>query len=207
MQTFKQPLTTEEEMHYLKLCKEGDIHARNILIEYNMRLVAHIARKYINSGYDNEDLISAGTVGLIKAIDTFDYSKGSRLVTYASRCIENELLMMLRHDKKKSREISLYEPIGTDKEGNELNLIDIINEDSLEVLDDMIHHYHMEALPGYMESAITSREKTILAMRYGLDGRSAMTQKDVASHLNISRSYVSRIEKRALHKLRKALDS
>jgi RNA polymerase sporulation-specific sigma factor len=207
MQTFKQPLTTEEEIYYLTLCKEGDAHARDILIEYNMRLVAHIARKYINSAYDNEDLISAGTVGLIKAIDTFDYSKGSRLVTYASRCIENELLMMLRHDKKRLREISLYEPIGTDKEGNELNLMDIINEDSLDVIDDMIHDYHIDVLPGYIESALTPREQTILAMRYGLDGRSARTQKDVAERLNISRSYVSRIEKRALHKLRKALDT
>jgi RNA polymerase sporulation-specific sigma factor len=207
MQTFKQPLSSEEEAHYLMLCKQGDLHARDILIEYNLRLVAHIARKYINSVYDNEDLISAGTVGLIKAIDTFDYSKGSRLVTYASRCIENELLMMLRHDKKRMREISLYEPIGTDKEGNELNLIDIINEDNMDVIDDMIHNYHINVLPGYIESALTSRERTILAMRYGLEGYSPMIQKDVADKLDISRSYVSRIEKQALRKLRKALDT
>lgn len=206
MQTFKKPLSQKQEEQFLKLCKEGNQEARQTLIEYNMRLVAHIARKYVGS-HDSDDLISAGTIGLIKAIDTYDESKGSRLVTYASRCIDNELLMLLRHDRKQSKEVSLYEPIGTDKEGNEISLMDVISPEEPSVLDSMVHNYHMERLPTCMKNCLTPQEIQLISSRYGLCNQPPRTQKEIAEAMGISRSYVSRIEKRALSKLRKELEA
>ena len=205
MQTFKQPLSKEEELYYLKKSRQGDLGARNILVEYNLRLVAHIVKKYNNFERDTDDLISIGTIGLIKAINTYDIKKGNRLVTYASRCIENELLMMLRQERKCSKEFSLYEPIGTDKEGNEINLLDIVESNIQDItehisLEEDIRHLYLA-----MNSILTDREINILTLRYGLIGQKPLTQREIARKLNISRSYVSRIEKKALEKLKEHL--
>ena len=205
MQTFKQPLSLEEEAYYFSRFKEGDLNARNTLIEYNLRLVAHIVKKYQTGNRNTEDLISIGTIGLIKAINTYDTNKGSRLVTYASRCIENELLMRLRQERKETREVSLYEPIGTDKEGNEISLIDIIRIDEESVLHDIIVSDHIRHIADLFFSELDAREQLIIAMRYGLFDQSEYTQQTIAKKLNNSRSYVSRIEKKALQKLRNAL--
>lgn len=194
-------------MYYLKRSKAGDLEARNILVEYNLRLVAHIVKKYNNFERDTDDLISIGTIGLIKAINTYDLEKGSRLVTYASRCIENELLMMLRQERKCSREFSLYEPIGTDKEGNEINLLDIVEYDDKEISDHIILEDTILQLYNAIQKVLDSRELEVLSLRYGLFGNEAKTQREVAASLQISRSYVSRIEKKALLKLRRSLDS
>ncbi|MCI5806181.1 MAG: RNA polymerase sporulation sigma factor SigK [Clostridium sp.] len=207
MQTFKQPLSKKLEMYYLKRSKAGDLEARNILVEYNLRLVAHIVKKYNNFERDTDDLISIGTIGLIKAINTYDLEKGSRLVTYASRCIENELLMMLRQERKCSREFSLYEPIGTDKEGNEINLLDIVEYDDKEISDHIILEDTILQLYNAIQKVLDPRELEVLSLRYGLFGNEAKTQREVAASLQISRSYVSRIEKKALLKLRRSLDS
>ena len=206
MQTFKQPLSKESELYYLKRSKNGDLEARNILVEYNLRLVAHIVKKYKNFERDTDDLISIGTIGLIKAINTYDIEKGNRLVTYASRCIENELLMMLRQERKFSKEFSLYEPIGTDKEGNEINLLDIVENKENDIAghivleDDIKHLYHS------IQTTLEPRELQVLSLRYGLFGKQPFTQREIAQKLKISRSYVSRIEKKALQKLRKSFD-
>lgn len=194
-------------MYYLKRSKAGDLEARNILVEYNLRLVAHIVKKYNNFERDTDDLISIGTIGLIKAINTYDLEKGSRLVTYASRCIENELLMMLRQERKCSREFSLYEPIGTDKEGNEINLLDIVEYDDKEISDHIILEDTILQLYNAIQKVLDPRELEVLSLRYGLFGNEAKTQREVAASLQISRSYVSRIEKKALLKLRRSLDS
>ena len=207
MQTFNQPLSKKLEMYYLKRSKAGDLEARNILVEYNLRLVAHIVKKYNNFERDTDDLISIGTIGLIKAINTYDLEKGSRLVTYASRCIENELLMMLRQERKCSREFSLYEPIGTDKEGNEINLLDIVEYDDKEISDHIILEDTILQLYNAIQKVLDPRELEVLSLRYGLFGNEAKTQREVAASLQISRSYVSRIEKKALLKLRRSLDS
>ena len=196
MEAFKNPLTPEEEKKYIALCLSGDKAARSILIEYNLRLVAHISRKYNSAVRDPEDLLSIGTIGLIKAIDSYKPAK----------CIENELLMTLRHEKKKAREVSIYDPIGTDKEGNEIVILDIIGSENVNVLDKMIQDDHLCLLPSCISSLLSSREREIICMRYGLDGQSPLTQKEVARMLGISRSYVSRIEKKALGKLRGCLD-
>lgn len=205
LQTFKRPLSQEDEAYYLSLTRNGDLEARNLLVEYNLRLVAHIVKKYQSGNRNVEDLISIGTIGLIKAINTYDESKGSRLVTYASRCIENELLMRLRQERKESREVSLYEPIGTDKEGNEISLMDIISCDDENVLSSIIVSDNIRQISGIFGTVLDKREQKVIAMRYGLFGSEEMTQKDIANELNISRSYVSRIEKKALLKLRSAL--
>lgn len=205
MQTFKQPLSFEEESYYLSRFHAGDAEARNLLVEYNLRLVAHIVKKYQTSSRCTEDLLSIGTIGLIKAINTYDEKKGSRLVTYASRCIENELLMRLRRERKEAREVSLYEPIGIDKEGNEISLIDIISIEDESVLHDVIISDHIQSIRNIYFKVLTKREQTVLAMRYGLYDYQEQTQQAIATKLNISRSYVSRIEKKALHKLRNAL--
>ena len=194
-------------MYYLKRSKAGDLEARNILVEYNLRLVAHIVKKYNNFERDTDDLISIGTIGLIKAINTYDLEKGSRLVTYASRCIENELLMMLRQERKCSREFSLYEPIGTDKEGNEINLLDIVEYDDKEISDHIILEDTILQLYNAIQKVLDPRELEVLSLRYGLFGNEVKTQREVAASLQISRSYVSRIEKKALLKLRRSLDS
>lgn len=207
MQTFKHPLSQEEETYYLALAREGDLEARNILVEYNLRLVAHIVKKYQTGNRSMEDMISIGTIGLIKAINTYNESKGSRLVTYASRCIENELLMRLRQERKETREVSLYEPIGTDKEGNEISLMDIISSDDENILHDIIVSDHIHHISDIFFSVLDKREQTVLTLRYGLFHNEEMTQKDIAEKLGISRSYVSRIEKKALLKLRSALTS
>lgn len=205
MQTFKRPLTQKEEAYYLERSKAGDLEARNLLVEYNLRLVAHIVKKYQSGNRSSEDLISIGTIGLIKAVNTYDAAKGSRLVTYASRCIENELLMRLRQERKESREVSLYEPIGTDKEGNEISLMDIISSEDENILGNIIISEHIKQLSGIYSSVLDAREQKVIAMRYGLLNSKEMTQKDIAGILGISRSYVSRIEKKALLKLRSAL--
>ena len=204
MKTFQKPLTAEEEAHYIQMLQEGSSEqareAREILIERNLRLVAHIAKKYQNVDEDMEDLISIGTIGLIKAVASFDAGKG-KLSTYASRCIDNELLMLLRSKKKTSKEVSLYEPIGTDKEGNEINLLDIIEADQLDIVEKMELRRNLKKLSGMLEK-LEDREKEIIYLRYGLMTGKEVTQREIGELLGISRSYVSRIEKRALERLR-----
>ena len=190
MKTFLSPLTAKEEQAYFKRWKEGDLEAKHALIEHNMRLVAHICRKYQNMEEDMEDLISIGTIGLIKGVSTFQEGYGSKLATYAARCIENELLMYFRSKKKVSREISLYEPIGTDKSQDK----DIVEQ--LELKRKIKKLYEL------MPQVLNEREKKILSMRYGLEGKKPVTQREIAGQMKISRSYVSRIEKSALEKLR-----
>ncbi len=207
MQTFKRPLSPEEEAHYLELSKKGDLEARNKLVEYNLRLVAHIVKKYQSANRSMEDMLSIGTIGLIKAINTYNQSKGSRLVTYASRCIENEILMRLRQERKEAREISLYEPIGTEKECNEISLMDIINIDDDDILNDIIISDNISYVAGVFHQILDKREQLVISMRYGLGKYDVMTQKEIAAILHVSRSYVSRIEKKALLKLRSALIS
>ena len=203
MQSFLKPLSTEEESYYLNRMKEGDLEARGKLVEHNLRLVAHIVKKYNNLERDVEDLISIGTIGLIKAIDTYDISKGNKLVTYASRCIENEILMLFRKEKKNSKEVSIYEPIATDKEGNEISLVDIIKYEDESIINLLLYSSNVKKL--YEELALLpeGKEKQVLILRYGLYGREELPQREVGRMLGISRSYVSRIEKRALENLRK----
>ena len=205
MQTFHHPLSPEEESYYLQKAKAGDLSARNILVEYNLRLVAHIVKKYQTGNRSTEDLISIGTIGLIKAINTYDTDKGSKLVTYASRCIENELLMRLRQERKEVREISLYEPIGTDREGNEISLMDVIRIDEEDVLLNVITSESLRNINDLFTEVLDDREQQVIALRYGLYDNQVLTQKEISNLLHISRSYVSRIEKKALLKLRSAL--
>ncbi len=205
MQAFLEPLSPEEERHYLKLSHQGDMEARNLLVEHNLRLVAHIVKKYHNFDRDKDDLISVGTIGLIKAINTYNVEKGHRLVTYASRCIENELLMMLRQERKTAKDTSLYEPIGVDKEGNEIHLLDILGADEIDVIQKMDQMEKIKKIYKVLGEMESSREKDTLIMRYGLYGGNPMTQKEVAAKLEISRSYVSRIEKKAIALLKKKM--
>lgn len=198
MQEFLQPLLPEEERHYLILSRQGDMNARNLLVEHNLRLVAHIVKKYHNLDREKEDMISIGVIGLIKAINTYDISKGHGLVTYAARCIENELLMMLRQEKKTSKNTSLYEPIGIDKEGNEIHLLDILGTQETDLIKKIEQKENIKRIYEELEKMEMNKEKKTLIMRYGLYGREPMTQKEVAKKLHISRSYVSRIEKKAL---------
>ena len=198
MQEFLQPLLPEEERHYLILGRQGDMNARNLLVEHNLRLVAHIVKKYHNLDREKEDMISIGVIGLIKAINTYDISKGHRLVTYAARCIENELLMMLRQEKKTSKNTSLNEPIGIDKEGNEIHLLDILGTQATDLIKKIEQKENIKKIYEELEKMEMNKEKKTLIMRYGLYGREPMTQKEVAKKLHISRSYVSRIEKKAL---------
>lgn len=202
LKSFPQPLTAAEERYYMQKYTEGDLEAKHILIERNLRLVAHIVKKYQSAGDDTEDLLSIGTIGLIKAVVTFDPDKSVRLGTYAARCIENEVLMHLRAKRKISREVSLYEPIGTDREGNEIQLFDIIETEEddahrkLELSDDI------RTLYSKVEAELSPRERLVLKMRYGLYNEEEYTQREIAALLGISRSYVSRIEKSAIEKLR-----
>lgn len=206
MKAFKQPLSFEEERIYIEKYRQGDAAAKDILIERNLRLVAHVVKKYQCSGEEMEDLISIGTIGLIKAVLTFDETKGSRLATYAARCIDNELLMMFRTKKKSSRDISIYEPIGTDKEGNEISLLDVIEGSNEDIADRMDVAQNVKKLYNLLDKVLTKREKEIILLRYGLEGSEEITQRKIGHMLGISRSYVSRIEKRALGKLREAFE-
>ncbi len=200
---FPMPLSAAEEKKYLRRLQKGDREARNILIEHNLRLVAHITKKFENTGEDNEDLISIGTVGLIKAINTFNVDKGTKLATYAARCIENEILMHLRAIKKNRGEVSIYEPIGTDKEGNEISLIDVLDSDQ-DVVKIVELIFERRNLREKM-SRLNPRERKVLEMRYGLSRGLVRTQREIGRKLGISRSYVSRIEKKAIQKLLKEL--
>lgn len=202
MKTFLKPLTSEEEIYYLQEYKQGNLEAKNILIERNLRLVAHIVKKYQGAPEEMDDLISIGTIGLIKAIHTFDAQKASRLSTYAARCIDNELLMLLRSKKKSNREVSLYDPIGTDKEGNEISLLDIIETEPVDVVKNYSLKQDIARLYQLLPKVLTTREREIIKLRYGLYGEQELTQREIAKRLNISRSYVSRIEKNAILKLR-----
>ena len=202
MKTFLKPLTPEEERHYLQEYKQGSLEAKDILIQRNLRLVAHIVKKYQGAAEELDDLISIGTIGLIKAIQTFDVQKASRLSTYAARCIDNELLMLLRSRKKSSKEVSLYEPIGTDKEGNEISLLDVIETEPVDVVKNYSLKQDIDYLYQLLPKVLSPREQEIITLRYGLYGQKELTQREIAKRLNISRSYVSRIEKNALLKLR-----
>ena len=202
MKTFLSPLNATEEKEYLKRRKEGDPEAKKVLVERNMRLVAHISKKYQNSEEEMEDLISIGTIGLIKAISTFQEDHGSKLATYAARCIENELLMYFRSKKKCSREVSLYEPIGTDKEGNQIQLMDIVEVDEKDVVEQLELKRQIVRLYQLIPDVLDEREKEILTLRYGMRIEKPVTQREIAEKLHISRSYVSRIEKKALEKLK-----
>ena len=202
MKTFLMPLNAEEEKHYLKKMKDGDLEARHTLIERNLRLVAHISKKYQGGDEDMEDLISIGTIGLIKAISTFNYERGNRLATYAARCIDNELLMYFRGKKKTSREVSLYEPIGTDKEGNQINLMDVVESTEKDVFEIIEIKGNTRKVYEMIPKVLNEREQEIIQWRYGLYNQRPVTQREIADKLGISRSYVSRIEKRALEKLK-----
>lgn len=207
LKAFPKPLTANEEKERLRKCREGDIEARNELIERNLRLVAYIVKKYSTGEKNNEDLISIGTIGLIKAVDSFDADKGIRLATYASRCIDNELLMLFRSEKKRSKEVYLSDSIGSDKEGNEISLIDVIEAEDEDITDKILMQENLRKLDSYMNTVLNDRERKIIYMRYGIpDGAKEYTQREIAQIMSISRSYVSRIEKKALKKLRKAYD-
>lgn len=201
--SFPQPLNEDEEREYLEKFKKGDALAKGVLIERNLRLVAHIVKKYSYPNKDIDDLISIGTVGLIKAIDSFDISKGTRLATYAARCIENEILMLIRNTKKIKSEVYLQDPIGVDKEGNEISLMDVLSSDENSVIEIVENRMQVKKLYDKINECLTEREKIIIKMRYGLNDGKPKTQREIAAFLNISRSYVSRIEKRALKKMYK----
>ena len=201
MKTFPKPLSAREEKEYLERCNEGDQLARDVLIERNMRLVAHVVKKYQSPDYDIEDLLSVGTIGLIKAVNTFKVDKGSRLATYAAKCVENEILMLFRASKKLSKEVSLFEPIGVDKDGEAVSLVDIIEMENKETIDTMILKQDVKELYEAFDSCLSDTEKTVIRMRYGLFRGKEHTQREIAAQLGISRSYVSRIEKKALEKL------
>ena len=202
MKSFPNPLTPAEEKYYMQKYTEGDLEAKHVLIERNLRLVAHVIKKYQYLDEDPEDLISIGTIGLIKAVVTFNPDKGNRLAAYASKCVENEILMYLRAKKKTNKEISLYEPIGTDREGNEIKLYDIIETDEADVPEKIHLKENIQKLYEKVETELTQREKLVLKMRYGLYNGEEYTQREIARQLGISRSYVSRIEKSAVEKLR-----
>lgn len=202
--SFPVPLTSSEEKEYINRFKSGDLSAKNILIERNLRLVVHIAKKF-SSIKEVEDLISVGTIGLIKGIESFDYTKGTKLATYASRCIENEILMLIRNSKKNKNEVFLQEPIGVDKEGNEISLIDILNSGEDTIVDIVEQKIAIKKMYSKLNDILSEKEQIIIKLRYGLIDGKIKTQKEIAKKLNISRSYVSRIEKKALDKLNKEL--
>lgn len=203
--SFPKPLTREEEEHYLKLSAQGDVDARNILIERNLRLVAHIMKKYYAQTADQEDLISIGTIGLIKGIETFDPSKGARLATYAARCVENEILMYFRSQKKSSQDVSLSDYIETGNDGAALSLMDVVAQDE-DLLERISSREDIRKLIGAVDRVLTEQERQVVVLRYGLCGQPPQRQREVAQVTGLSRSYISRIEKRALEKLRKELE-
>ena len=200
--SFPPPLSAEKEEELLEKSRNGDLEARNKLIEHNLRLVAHIVKKYYKSGADQDDMISIGTIGLIKAVSTFNSDKGIHLATYAARCIENEILMYFRNQKKSAQDVFISDPIDTDKDGNALTLIDII-ADTSDIAEEIDTKMGIEKLRVIITGCLDERERKIIEMRYGLSGCEELTQRDIAKKLGISRSYVSRIEKSALEKLRK----
>ncbi|HMM05892.1 MAG TPA: RNA polymerase sporulation sigma factor SigK [Clostridiales bacterium] len=203
-QFFPKPLSAKEEKEHLRKMKTGDEESRNILIEKNLRLVAHICKKYEQCAIDKDDLISIGTIGLIKAIDSFSPDRNVRLATYAARCIENEILMAIRAGKNLGQEMSLYEPLGQDKEGNEVSLLDILESDGVNIADKVDLKENIRFLYDVLERVLSERERQVVAMRYGLDGEKEQPQRVIAARLGISRSYVSRIQKTAVAKLTKA---
>lgn len=202
MKSFPKPLNEVEENKTLLLCADGDLDARACLIEHNLRLVVHIAKRYSNVERELDDLISIGTIGLIKAIDSYKGGKKIRLATYASKCIENELLMFLRNNRKQSKKVYLSEPIGSDKEGNEISLLDIVEAQEEDLATTLDLKDDIKKLYQFVEASLNGREKEIILLRYGLYGRKEVTQRELAENFGISRSYVSRIEKRALERLR-----
>lgn len=204
--SFPKPLSEKQERLYLEKCAQGDVEARNKLVEHNLRLVAHIIKKYYGTQSEQDDLVSIGTIGLIKAINTYDLNKNIRLSSYASRCIENEILMHFRNSKKSSQDISLNETIDTDKDGNPLTLLDIMSIDD-NIIDELDFKLNSQKLGQFINEELSEREKKIIILRYGLNGNEPMTQKNVAKILNISRSYVSRIETKALKMLRKRFEN
>lgn len=201
--SFPKPLSKEKEAEYILRAEQGDKEAKEILIKHNLRLVAHIAKKYANYG-DNDELISVGSIGLIKAVDSFNHNKGTQLATYASRCIENEILMTMRVTKKHRSNVSLNEPVGVDRDGNELTIMDMLAETG-SVIEDVESNILMERLLDLTKKCLNEREYLIIKMRYGLGGTPALTQREVAAQFGISRSYVSRIEKHALNKIKAAI--
>ena len=205
MKTFPNPLTPAKERECLERLKEGDQEARRLLIEHNMRLVAHVVKKYQYTDYDTEDLLSVGTIGLIKAVNTFKPDRGSRLATYAAKCVENEILMLLRSHKKYSREVSLYEPIGVDKDGESIHLVHVIQMENEDVLEQMILDQDVRELYQAYKTCLNDNEKQVVRMRYGLFGGKEYTQREIAQAMGLSRSYISRIEKRGLEKIGKEM--
>ena len=203
--SFPKPLTAQEERHYLELSAQGDLEARNVLIERNLRLVAHIMKKYYAQTSDQEDLISIGTIGLIKGITTFDPGKGARLATYAARCVENEILMHFRAQKKSAQDVSLSDHIETAADGSPLELMDVVSQED-DLLDNLVGKEQTILLRKALGTVLTDQERQVISLRYGLDGEDPQRQRQVAKRIGISRSYVSRIEKRALEKLRTALE-
>lgn len=199
--TFPKPLSKEKESEYLLKAKNGDISARNKLVEHNLRLVAHIIKKYYAVNVEQDDLVSIGTIGLIKAINTFDLEKNIKLSSYASRCIENEILMYFRNQRKTSQNVSLEDAVDTDKDGNALRLMDLLSVDD-NFIDNLDKKMNLQKIDKFIAETLTKREKEIVLYRYGLNGKKPLTQKEVADIMDISRSYVSRIEKKALSKLR-----
>lgn len=206
MKTFAKPLTAREERECLERLKEGDQEARRLLIEHNMRLVAHVVKKYQNTDYDTEDLLSVGTIGLIKAVNTFKVDRGPKLATYAAKCVENEILMLLRAHKKYSKEVSLYDPIGVDKDGESVSLVDVIEMENKDTLEELILDQDIRELKEAFEQCLKDTEQQVIRMRYGLFGSREYTQREIAGELGISRSYVSRIEKKAVEKLRERFE-
>ena len=204
--SFPLPLSENEEKEYVELMEAGDPNAKDVLIERNLRLVAHIARKYTGPNTSQEDLISIGTIGLIKAINTYTSKRAARLATYAARCIENEILMSIRTSKKNKQEVSISLPIGIDKDGNEISFNDILGTDPDEFVDNLNLKFQVRELYGVIDKVLSPREREIINLRYGLDGQGPRTQREIAASMDISRSYVSRIEKKALSKLRSELE-
>lgn len=197
---FKEPLSKEKEKEYIMAMQQGNKSARNLLIEHNLRLVAHIAKKIASNENEMDDLISIGTIGLIKGIDTYKYSENVRITTYAARCIQNEILMYYRQNKKNLNVVSLNDSVGFDKDGNEITLMEVIKDEKDSIEDDVLKNNYLSLIKKYFKN-LTHKEKDILIKRYGLNNKPAKTQKDIAKEMNISRSYVSRIEKRALTKI------
>ena len=205
MKSFPKPLTPKEEKECLKRAEQGEQEAKDMLVEHNLRLVAHVVKKYQGCDYDMEDLLSVGAIGLIKAVNTFNADKGSRLATYAARCVENEILMLLRSSRKFSKEVSLFEPIGVDRDGETVSLVDILETENPETLDTMIFKQDVKEMYEAIEACLSDTEKKVLGLRYGLYRGKEHTQREIASVMGISRSYVSRIEKRAIEKVRAEL--